>query len=348
MDADQRTGELVARLRELALATRLKRLSDRLFRDVSLVYRELHVRFEARWFPLMTALGEGSGKSMAEVARELGLTHPAVVQLAREMRAAGLVRIERDADDERRRPLALTARGAELARLLAPVWDEIRSANADLLDELRRDGHDLLAALEAAERLLAGRSMHDRVTERLRRRRLLDPAAALPPERLQVLPYRPAWRKHFETLNRAWLEEQFEVEPHDAELLADPNGRIVKPGGMVFFARLDGAVVGTCALVNWGEDRFELAKMAVTESHRRHGIGRALYDSALREARARGARTLFLETSPRLIAVRRWYERLGFRRTEIHPGGASSYRRRSICLTLDLSEDRSALTEATA
>ena len=346
MAAQHRTGELLARLRELALATRLKRMSDRLFRDVSLVYRELNVRFEARWFPLMAALGEGSGKSMAEVARELGLTHPAVVQLAREMRSAGLVRIERDPNDERRRPLSLTARGADLAALLIPVWDEIRSANTDLLDELRRDGHDLLGALETAERRLAQRSMHDRVIERLRRRRLLDPATVLPPERLQVLPYRPAWRKHFETLNRAWLEEQFEVEPHDAELLADPNGRIVKPGGMVFFARLDGAVVGTCALIHWGQDRFELAKMAVAESHRRHGIGRALYDTALCEARARGARLLFLETSPRLIAVRRWYERLGFRRTEDHPGGASSYRRRSICLTLDLSEDQPPLTEA--
>jgi len=331
---------LLGRLGPLALATRLKRLSDSLFRDVSLVYRELPVPFEARWFPLMAAMIARPGRSIAELAREIGLTHPAVIHLVREMRAAGLVRIQQNPADERRRALSLSARGEELAAGLAPVWEEIRAANTGLLQELAAEGHDLLGALAAAERRLAAQSMHDRVVACLRRRREIDPEAGLPAERLQIVPYRPAWRRHFEALNRAWIEEQFELEPHDAEILADPQGRIIRPGGAVLFARLDGKIVGTCALIPWGPRLFELAKMAVAPAQRRHGIGQRLYEAALRECRARGGRTLFLETSPRLIAVRRWYERLGFRRVPRHPAGASSYRRRSICYTLDLPDDR--------
>jgi 2-hydroxychromene-2-carboxylate isomerase len=74
--------DLIIELGELALASRLKRLSERLMRDVSRVYRELDEPFEARWFPLLRALLEESPQGVTQVARALGLTHPAVNQLA--------------------------------------------------------------------------------------------------------------------------------------------------------------------------------------------------------------------------------------------------------------------------
>jgi hypothetical protein len=61
--------------------------------------------------------------------------------------------------------------------------------------------------------------MHERVTSRIRARRAQKPEALGPRERLEILPYRPAWRPHFEELNRAWLEKTFTVEAPDAALL---------------------------------------------------------------------------------------------------------------------------------
>jgi ribosomal protein S18 acetylase RimI-like enzyme len=320
--------DLIIELGELALASRLKRLSERLMRDVSRVYKELDEPFEARWFPLLRALLEESPQGVTQVARALGLTHPAVNQLAGEMARAGLLLAARDRRDERRRLLRLSKRGREVAARLAPVWEEIRRANHELIAETRSTGgHELLDALAATEAALDRRGMHARVTDRLR---------ACEGDRIEILPYRPAWRRHFEALNREWLESLFTVEPADAILLADPHGRIVKPGGEVLFARLDGRVVGTCALIRHEAGAWELAKMAVAPAARGRGIGRRLAEVAIEAARARRAGSLFLETSPRLKAAIGLYESLGFRRVPAGPLGRPKYRRCSITMILDL------------
>jgi len=330
------TPDLLAGLGELGLASRLRRASERLLRDVSRVYSELAIDFEARWFPLFFALRQHAPRGVTDLARDLELTHPAVNQLAAEMEAKGLLRAGRDTRDNRRRLLRLSARGEQVARRLDPVWNEIRAANRDLLDQLRDDGHDLLSALGALEGLLDQESMYDRVRRRVSADDGERAVAAGPRERLEIVRYRPAWRRHFESLNREWLEERFSVEPADAAVLADPYGSIVKPGGMVFFARLDGEVVGTCALIRHRPGLFELAKMAVSPARRSHGIGRRLAETVLAEARARKARMVFLETSPRMIAVRRWYGRLGFRRIDTHPLGISHYIRKSLTMSMNL------------
>lgn len=327
------TEDLVARLGELALATRLKRLSERLFRDVGRAYRELDVAFEPRWFPVLQALLADEARSVTELARALGWTHPAVNQLAAEMERACLLQAVADPKDGRRRLLRLSARGRSISKRLAPVWEEIRAANAELLRELEGEGHDLLGALAAAEQALDGRGMHARISERLRRRRGRE--ETFPSERLEILPYRSSWRRHFETLNREWLERLFSVEPHDADLLADPYGRIIKPGGAIYFARLDERIVGTGALIRRAPGVYEVAKLAVTESLRRRGVGGRITRALLDEARTRGARTVFLETSPRLIAARRWYQRLGFRPAGRHPLGGTSYQRPSVVMILE-------------
>jgi DNA-binding MarR family transcriptional regulator/GNAT superfamily N-acetyltransferase len=331
----QHPADIIEQLGELALASRLRRLSERLFRDISRVYLDLDVEFEARWFPLLQALRRRSPQGVTELAATLRLTHPAVNQLAATMGARGLVRGRGDPHDERRRLLELTAAGRRTAVALDPIWEEVRLASRELLGELAEKGHDLLAALGELETLLDQRNMHERVTARLRARRAHNPEAPGPRERLEIHPYRPAWRRHFEALNREWLEKGFTVEASDAALLSDPHGKIVKPGGAILFARLDGRIVGTGALVRHREGIYELAKMAVTESERGRGIGNRLAEALLAEARARGATTLFLETSPRLVAVRRWYERIGFRRVARHPLGVSKYSRRSFAMIMN-------------
>jgi DNA-binding MarR family transcriptional regulator/GNAT superfamily N-acetyltransferase len=328
--------DIIGQLGELALASRLRRLSERLFRDMSRVYDDLDTEFEARWFPLLQALRRRSPQGVTELAAALRLTHPAVNQLAGAMGARGLVQGRRDSHDDRRRLLELTAAGRKIATTLDPIWQEIRLANRELLEELAGDGLDLLAALGELESRLDRKDMYERVTGRLRARRALNPETTGPRERLEIVPYRPAWRRHFEELNREWLEKKFTVEGPDAAILSDPYGRIVKPGGVILFARLDGRMVGTGALIRHLDGVYELAKMAVTEPHRGHGVGRRLAEALLAEAKMRGATLLFLETSPRLVAVRRWYERIGFHRVAGHPLGATKYARRSFAMVMEL------------
>jgi DNA-binding MarR family transcriptional regulator/N-acetylglutamate synthase-like GNAT family acetyltransferase len=319
--------DIVTQLAELALATRLKRLSEWLQRDVSQIYRELDTEFEARWFAFMYALTQESPQTVTELARTLGLSHPAINQIASQLLRRGLIRQSRDRRDERKRLLHLSAGGRRLCQRLEPVWREIRLANAELLTET---GVDLLDDLARIESALQRRSMAERV-----RARLGLPTAS----RLAIVPYRPAYKKHFQALNRQWLEQYFTIEAHDARMLDDPNGQIVKRGGTVLFALLDGEVVGTCALLDHGQQIWELAKMAVTPGARGQGIGRALALAVCERARGAGGRFLYLQTSPQLEAACALYRKLGFRRVKHNPLPEADYCRCTIAMRLDLSRN---------
>lgn len=139
-----------------------------------------------------------------------------------------------------------------------------------------------------------------------------EPRNAMTAVSTGIVRYRPGFAPDFARLNREWLERYFTVEPLDEEYLGDPAGRILAPGGEIFFAVQAGTVVGTCAAIRRGDDQFELAKLCVTPTAQGRGIGRALATAMMEFARERGARRVVLVSSSRLTAALRLYEALGF------------------------------------
>ena len=73
--------DILAELGELALASRMKRLSEALMKDAAGLYADLGVDFHPRWFPIFHALGRRSPLAIGEMAQGLGLTHPAISQV---------------------------------------------------------------------------------------------------------------------------------------------------------------------------------------------------------------------------------------------------------------------------
>jgi len=316
--------DMIEQLAELALASRLKRLSERLLKDVSDIYQELGVDFKARWFPVLYTLGLDSPQPVTGLAQQLGLSHPAINQIAAQMLRGGVLEEARDRQDQRRRLLSLTPRGRDIYNRLLPIWREVRAANEELLVETRVD---LLADLARIEHALDQRPMRDRVRDRLQL-----PSIA----RLEIVDYRPAYKKHFRTLNEQWLQHYFTLEESDIRLLADPNGRIIKKGGAILFALFDERVVGACALLKHRDGVLELAKMAVVEEYQRQGIGRVLAEAVVTRAQNMGAKYLYLQTSPRLKVAGKLYRRLGFRRVKKHPLPEDEYCRCTHVMRLDL------------
>jgi DNA-binding MarR family transcriptional regulator len=154
--------DMIEQLGGLALASRLKRLAERLGRDVSRVYDEHEIEFHARWFPLMYLLRDTPRLAVTEIAEKLGMTHPSVNQIAGQMTRHGLLKISGDASDGRRRLLSLSPKGRTIVKRLQPVWETIRKANEDLLAEA---GGGFLKQLRSLEQALDRREMYDRVTD---------------------------------------------------------------------------------------------------------------------------------------------------------------------------------------
>jgi GNAT superfamily N-acetyltransferase len=140
-------------------------------------------------------------------------------------------------------------------------------------------------------------------------------------EPIQILDFSEELSKYFESLNREWIEQQFTVLPSDQMVFMNPSGIIIKKGGCIFFAQSGEAVVGTVAMLKVNNNTYEVAKMAVTKSFRRRGIGKSLLNRVIEEARKRGASSLILYTNDLLKEAILMYSQFGFKqvpKTEFH------------------------------
>jgi putative acetyltransferase len=145
----------------------------------------------------------------------------------------------------------------------------------------------------------------------------------------------------FRKLNEEWIRRYFAFESKDEEVLDDPRGTILDRGGRIFFAVREGNIVGCCALLAMNLGEYEVAKMAITESHRGAGLGRSLLASVIAEARASGATRLYLETNHQLTPAIRLYESLGFRHLPPERIVPSAYARADVYMELLLTPSRS-------
>jgi ribosomal protein S18 acetylase RimI-like enzyme len=120
-------------------------------------------------------------------------------------------------------------------------------------------------------------------------------------------------RRAFRALNEEWISRYFVLEEKDREILGDPDSAILGKGGRVFMAHAEDDVVGCLALIPMGDGVYEISKMAVSPRLRGLGIGRRLLQHAIAEAKALGARSLFLGSSTKLKNAVHLYESVGFR-----------------------------------
>lgn len=149
---------------EKGLGTRLRHLIASLDGDVQRMYQELGFPFRPRFYPIVQSLLKGGDSSVTALAAETGVSQPAATQTIHEMTKLGLV-ILSTAEDRRARRVTLTAEGQRMAESLAPLWDAVSSAAADLDGELPQP---LSGTIDAALEALRRRPFHERIRERMR------------------------------------------------------------------------------------------------------------------------------------------------------------------------------------
>jgi GNAT superfamily N-acetyltransferase len=121
----------------------------------------------------------------------------------------------------------------------------------------------------------------------------------------------------------AWHREEHRDELHlvdayfdrgvfEAELATLP-GKYAPPDGELLLAKVDGEAAGCVALRALGDDVCEMKRMFVYPRFQGYGLGRALGQAILDEARRARHRVMRLDTSRRQEAALALYRRLGFR-----------------------------------
>lgn len=134
---------------------------------------------------------------------------------------------------------------------------------------------------------------------------------------MDIIQWDDKYAEDFISLSVEWLEKYVRVEPADIEILFNPYKTILDDGGMVFFANHEGTNVGTVAMINMGDGKYELAKLAVTESFKGQHISDLLMETALDFARKKKAERIILFTNSRLIPAIHLYRKYGFKEVQL-------------------------------
>lgn len=152
---------------------------------------------------------------------------------------------------------------------------------------------------------------------------------------MEIITYRPDYAQDFKDLNTAWLEKYFWVEPHDEEVLGNPEKYIIEPGGTIFFVKEDDEIIGTVALMKMEIDIFELTKMAITPAAQGKKIGQQLMEHTIKFAKKKNWKKLVIYSNTKLENAIYIYKKYGF--TEIPIEENNPYARGDIKMELNLS-----------
>lgn len=153
--------------------------------------------------------------------------------------------------------------------------------------------------------------------------------------KIEIIPFREIYSRDFKKLNIEWLEKYFWVEPHDEEVLGNPEKYIINPGGAIFFVKEGENIIGTVALMKMEEGVFELTKMAVTPSAQGKSIGQKLMTHTLDFAKKQGWKELIIYSNRKLENAIYIYRKFGFE--EIPLGENNPYARGDIKMKFPLS-----------
>jgi putative acetyltransferase len=152
-------------------------------------------------------------------------------------------------------------------------------------------------------------------------------------------PFQNGDAEAFRELNEDWIARYFSLEENDRIQLENPEDNILKRGGQIVMAMAGDQRIGCCALIFVRPGVFEVAKMAVSERYRGHGVGRNLLEHTIAQAKLLGAHTLELASNKKLANAVHLYESLGFRHLPPERIEPTPYARANVFMELHLSPD---------
>ncbi len=310
-------------LGRLGIGSRMKRTSQLLIGEVNAIYKQNNIDFEASLFPLLTSIEQHGPLNIREVERILGTSHAYVSQSAAALKKKSLIQIKPDPKDQRSKVMTLTPKGAALIQKTRPIWQAMDRALADILFP---DEDMFFQALRTFEEKLQKTSFSSLTQAHLEK--TVD-------ETIEIIGYHPRYKKDFERLNREWLQKMFKVEPVDQEMFDHPEEKIIAKGGVILFAKKGEDIIGTCALAK-KDDSAELCKMGVDPRYRSMGIGKKLVEAALKEARHKKLRGVYLLSHSKLKSALHLYQECGFKNVLVKKEDIEKYARADIRMEIAL------------
>ncbi len=297
--------EFIHSLGSAAFVSRVKGLSELMMKDLQRIYRELDTDFEPRWLLLFQFLLRTKAEMpVTVIARELNLTHPAVIQVLEKVEKKGLVKTMQDKKDHRRRLVCLTQKGKELALKISPIWDDIREAVDGLIDET---SPMVMEILENLENRLVEKSLYSRVKDNLKFRMLGD---------IKLIEYED---EYYDTLQEIYLDylkgQKLSV---DVDVVAVKNiiDSIVNNAGKTYLMTYQGKLIGSFAIDMKNGKEAVIRFFCIQKKYADWGIDEKLYEKALSLALNNGVTTIYFFIHSNQGGLRKLMMARGFEESE--------------------------------
>jgi GNAT superfamily N-acetyltransferase len=147
---------------------------------------------------------------------------------------------------------------------------------------------------------------------------------------------------------RDWLYERYPDERDLIDLYYDPKTFEqllidfpvihARPDGAILLARLGGEPAGCVMLRKFDDGIAEMKRLFVSPDHRGHGVGVALGEASLRQARRAGYHSIWLETGPLHSEAQVLYKRIGFTLRDPYYDPGPEWRDKLIFMERELSD----------
>jgi len=307
----------------VAIGSRLRMLTEKITEDAANIYKLYNIDMQPKWFPVFYVISQGEEKTVTEIAREIGHSHPSVSKIVSEMSKGALIIEKKDKTDGRRTLVKLSKKGLEITEKIKHQYTDLQSAITQISQQTK---NDLWKAIEEWEFILEQKTLLQRVKEQQKERES---------KKVQVVGYAPEYQAAFRKLNEEWITTFFTMEESDYKMLDDPEGYILNNDGYIFVALYENEPVGVCALLKTKDPEYtyELAKMAVSPLAQGKHVGWLLGQAIVGKARSLGAEKLYLESNTNLKPAINLYHKLGFQKID---GRDSPYERVNIQMEMKL------------
>ena len=189
--------DIITELGALALGSRLKRLSDSIMKEGLEIYNNSGIDFQPKWFPLYYLLSQTQSKGIMEIAEKLNITHPAVIQIAKEMEKKGWIESEKSENDARKRILKLSQKGLEQLPILQDLWQSLQTSIEEILQNSQ---NKLLPAIEEFEKAILNNQFKQFYYNT---KKIKDM------QTVEIIDYTPQYKEDFKRLNVEWISAYF-------------------------------------------------------------------------------------------------------------------------------------------
>lgn len=301
-------------------ANYLKKLGESLQKDISDVCKKRNSNLDPSLFPILYYLYKFEKSTVQNLADNLQITHPAVIQSLRKLNQLDLIETKTGTHDKRESYSFLSEKGNQFLKDEQDLFNDIEDLNKEIISE---SGYDVFKMIDSIKNLLTQKSYALRMEEKAKQKLMRN---------IEIITYNKKYKEIFKSLNYEWLEEYFKVENEDQKYLNDPEKYIIKKGGQIFFARINNEIVGTSAAIKIDKQTYELSKMAVTKKVQGKQAGKKLALAVIGFAYSKNAKYVTLLTNKKLYSAINLYKKLGFETNNEEE--KSNYERKVFRMTL--------------